>query len=158
MAVDATTALPLGNMIRKMLLWRMAIRSCLADRPACGWPVESREDKAAFMTDQMQHFFRHVAGDLATQGRLSLYFLQRGEQRLASLLCFDGSDDLMLYNSGYDPAYADVSVGIVSKAMCLQRAIQDSKRRFNFLRGSERYKYAMGAIDSPVYHCRLIRR
>ncbi len=119
--------------------------------------VESREDKAAFMTEAMQHFFRHVAGDLARESRIRLYLLERGGVRLASVLCFDGGDSLMLYNSGYDPAYAHVSVGLVSKALCLQRAIEEGKRHFNFLRGDERYKYDLGARDTLVYRCLLSR-
>jgi CelD/BcsL family acetyltransferase involved in cellulose biosynthesis len=117
--------------------------------------IESRADKAEFMTERMQHYFGALAEEFARQGRLSLYFLERSGQRIASLLCFQAGDELMLYNSGYDPAFANISVGIVSKALCLQKAIADGKRSFNFLRGEERYKYDLGAVDRAVYRYRL---
>ena len=119
--------------------------------------VESREDKAEFMTPVMRHFFEHVAEELAGEGALRLYFMERTGKRLASILCFDGGDSLMLYNSGYDPQYAGVSVGLVSKVLCLQRAIDDGKKRLNFLRGPERYKYDLGAHDVAVYRGTLQR-
>lgn len=119
--------------------------------------VESREDKAEFMTPQMEHFFRHITDDLAAEGALRLYFLERDGHRLASILCLDTDDSLLLYNSGYDPAYAHASAGLVSKALCLREAIDAGKRRINFLRGTERYKYELGAEDQRVVRCRLTR-
>ena len=119
--------------------------------------IASRTDKAEFMTTEMQHFFRHVAGDMALHHRIRLYLLRVGTEAVASLLCFDAVDSLLLYNSGYDPVYSHASVGVVSKALCLQDAIANGKRRFNFLRGDERYKYDLGARDTMVYRCRLTR-
>ncbi len=119
--------------------------------------VQSREDKAEFMTPVMRHFFEHAAEETAREGGLRLYFMERADKRLASVLCFDGGDSLMLYNSGYDPEFAGVSVGLVSKALCVQQAIADGKKRLNFLRGPERYKYDLGARDAGVYRCTLQR-
>ena len=48
------------------------------------------------------------------------------------------------------------SVGLLSKALALQRAIEQGKTRFDFLRGHERYKYELGAQDLNV-HKVLIR-
>jgi CelD/BcsL family acetyltransferase involved in cellulose biosynthesis len=56
----------------------------------------------------------------------------------------------LLYNSGYDPAFSQASVGIVSKAMALQSAIADGARAFDFLRGAEPYKYDLGGRDRIV--------
>lgn len=119
--------------------------------------IESREDKAEFMTTEMEHFFRHVSTELAAAGAIRLYFLERDGRRLASVLCLDTDDTLLLYNSGYDPAYAHASAGLVSKALCLREAIDAGKRRINFLRGTERYKYELGASDRRVIRCRLTR-
>ncbi|MHB1131225.1 MAG: GNAT family N-acetyltransferase [Chloroflexota bacterium] len=117
----------------------------------------SRPDKAAFMDEPMRGFFRQLFARFARDGLLRLYFLEYQEQRVAATLCFDWGEDLLLYNSGYDPAYAPLSVGLLLKAHCLRDAIALGRRRFDFLRGNERYKYDLGGVDVPVYGLRAVR-
>jgi CelD/BcsL family acetyltransferase involved in cellulose biosynthesis len=118
---------------------------------------ESRTDKAAFMTDQMERFFRAIVISLAGEGLAEMVFLTLDSKRVASVLCFRSQDEVLLYNSGYDPGYAGFSVGLLSKALALQRAIEQGKRKFDFLRGHEHYKYDLGAKDFAVFQC-VIRR
>ncbi len=118
---------------------------------------ESRSDKAAFMTEQMERFFRAIVVALAAEGRVELLFLSLGGVRAAAVLCFCEGEEALLYNSGYDPAYAYLSVGLLSKALALQRAIEQGKGRFDFLRGPEPYKYDLGAKDVRVYRCTVRR-
>jgi len=117
----------------------------------------SREDKAAFMTADMERFFRSMCMELAAAGIVRLYFLELDGRRVAGILGFDCGDDVLLYNSGFDPAYSAVSVGLVSKALALKQAIDDGKRCYDFLRGAEPYKYDLGACDLPVFRCTLTR-
>lgn len=117
----------------------------------------SRQDKAEFMTATMESFFRRSTLILADKGLIRLYFLEVGGKRVASVICFAINNDLWLYNSGYDPQYSHLSVGLVSKALCVQDAITQGMRRVDFLRGNERYKYELGAVDRPVYDCVITR-
>ncbi len=119
--------------------------------------VASRAEKAAFMTPQMEAFFRSLVPALAREGMAEMTFLCLGGRRVAAVVCFRTEDELLLYNSGYDPAYAGLSVGLLSKALALERAIQLGYKRFDFLRGAEPYKYDLGARDFRVYRC-LIQR
>jgi CelD/BcsL family acetyltransferase involved in cellulose biosynthesis len=48
-------------------------------------------------------------------------------------------------------------VGIVSKALCLQWAIENGKKGLDFLRGDEPYKYDLGAKDQDVLRLTLRR-
>jgi CelD/BcsL family acetyltransferase involved in cellulose biosynthesis len=73
------------------------------------------------------------------------------------VLCFDAGSHLYLYNSGYDPEFSALSVGLVSKALCLQWAIENGKQGIDFLRGNEPYKYDWGAVDEPIQRV-LVRR
>ena len=118
---------------------------------------ESREDKAVFMTDDMARFFRLMAAKLAKMGVLRLYFLDVDGKRVSSVLCFNDNGELQLYNSGFDLAYSSLSVGLLIKAFCIQAAIQEGKKRFNFLRGNELYKYRLGGKDTPIYRCYISR-
>ncbi len=117
----------------------------------------SRAEKAAFMTEQMARFFRRLVSALAEEGLVEMTFLKLGGKRVAAVLCFRGDRQTLLYNSGYDPEYAGFSVGLLSKALALQRAIGLGHKRFDFLRGAEPYKYDLGARDLAVYRC-IIRR
>ncbi|HZP26447.1 MAG TPA: GNAT family N-acetyltransferase [Dehalococcoidia bacterium] len=119
--------------------------------------VISRSDKATFMTEPMQEFFRRIVLALAAEGRARLSFLKVDGVRTASLICFDSEKDLLLYNSGYDPDYSHLSVGLLSKALALEEAILEGKECFDFLRGAEVYKYHLGASDSRVYRCTVRR-
>ena len=111
----------------------------------------SSPDKAAFLTPERERFFSDVASELASHGMFKLYFLDVDEKRVASCICFDYGDSYLLYNSGYDPEYASLSVGLLNKALCIQEAIEQGKQRFEFLRGAERYKYDLGGKDRVVY-------
>ena len=117
----------------------------------------SRVEKAAFMTEQMERFFRRIVVALAEERLVEMLFLRLAGVRVAGVLCFRAGDELLLYNSGYDPAYGGLSVGLLSKALALQRAIEQGLTRFDFLRGPEPYKYDLGARDLAVHRC-VIRR
>jgi CelD/BcsL family acetyltransferase involved in cellulose biosynthesis len=110
----------------------------------------SRQDKRRFMTPAMEQFFRTMATALAARGMVRLYFVELDGRRVAALLGFDTGPELLLYNSGYDPAYAHASVGLVSKALALRAALEDGKQVFDFLRGAEPYKYDLGARNREV--------
>ena len=57
----------------------------------------------------------------------------------------------MLYNSGYDPEMSFYSVGLLMNAICLKDAIEQGAVYFDFLRGSEPYKYHLGGKNHTLY-------
>lgn len=118
---------------------------------------ESREDKTQFMTPQMEDFFHAMASVLDGEGYLKLFFLEVDGERVSSAMCFDYDGEYLLYNSGYDPRYASLSVGLILKAFCIQDAIASGRRRFDFLKGAEPYKYDLGGNDRPVYRIMVKR-
>lgn len=119
--------------------------------------MRMKSDKAQFMTPQMERFFRRAAESLAGEGFVALYALEVEGRRVAAALCFEDAEELLLYNSGYDPAFSSLSVGLISKALILRSAIEAGRAHFDFLRGAEPYKYDLGSRDVEVYRC-LIER
>lgn len=119
--------------------------------------VDSRGDKAAFLTEQMATFFHTLVARGGLAGIVQLYFLLVDGKRVATVLCLVQAGRLMLYNSGYDPDFRDLSVGIASKVFCLREAIDRGYHELNFLRGDEEYKYQLGAQPSPVTRLILSR-
>ena len=119
--------------------------------------VESRTDKADFLSEQMGLFFHKATQALAQHGLVRLYELELDATPVASVLCFDQGGQLYMYNSGYDPEYAAMSAGVVSKAFCLQDAIESGRHCVDMLRGDESYKYKLGGEDQAIYRCVITR-
>jgi CelD/BcsL family acetyltransferase involved in cellulose biosynthesis len=117
----------------------------------------SRQDKADFMTGAMPSFFRRMASAMAREGLVRLFTMRIDGKEAASVFCFDAGCSLYMYNSGYDPEFSPLSVGLLSKAMVLQWAIENGKESLDFLRGNEAYKYDLGARDRGVYRL-IVRR
>jgi CelD/BcsL family acetyltransferase involved in cellulose biosynthesis len=118
----------------------------------------SRRDKDAFMDEQMQSFFHALALTCAERGWLQLSFLEVGGEPIASYFCFEYKNQVLVYNSGYDPqAYPQLSPGWVLLARLIQEAIAQDCVRFDFLQGDEDYKHRFGGVDEAVYRT-LIRR
>ena len=77
---------------------------------------------------------------------------ERLDGRLAaSSICFDYGSTRLLYNSGHDPDLRYYSVGLLLNALCLRDAIDQGKAYFDFLRGSESYKYHLGGRNRTLY-------
>jgi CelD/BcsL family acetyltransferase involved in cellulose biosynthesis len=112
---------------------------------------KSTPEKDEFMDAQMQGFFFEVAQVLQDRGWLQLAFVEMYGEKTAGLLNFDYGDAILVYNSGYDPMqYRHLSPGIVVTARCIEHAISLGRRKFDFLRGDEVYKYRFGAEDTEV--------
>ncbi len=111
----------------------------------------SHADKRGFMDDRMEGFFREAAEAFLDAGWLRLAFLSSGTEDVAAVFQFAWRGALMLYNSGFDPGRREASPGLVLVARCIEDAIGQGMREYDFLRGRERYKYDLGGRDRAVY-------
>jgi CelD/BcsL family acetyltransferase involved in cellulose biosynthesis len=117
----------------------------------------SADAKARFLTPQREAFLRDVCMALAEAGIVRLYFLEHRGQRVAAALCFDYNGQRLLYNSGYDPAYGHLSVGLVLKAYTVKDAIEGGLAYYDFLRGDEEYKTRLGGRPRRLLRLTLWR-
>jgi hypothetical protein len=46
-------------------------------------------------------------------------------------------------------------VGVLSKVMLIQRSIYEKKDKFDFLKGTETYKYRLGGKEVPLNRLRI---
>ncbi len=113
--------------------------------------------KQQFMTGAMAEFFSKLATmqhDGGWQWRFAFVTLEG--KRVAAVAYFARpNDSLLLYNSGYDPNYRSLGVGFGLVARLLEHAIHMQYQRFDFLRGSERYKYELGGVDQRLWRLRF---
>lgn len=117
----------------------------------------SRPDKAAFLAPAMEAFFRDLVTVFADLGMARLGTLTLDGAPVAMTFSFERDGITYLYNSGYDPAHAGLSVGLLSKALAIRDAIERGQRRFDFLRGDEAYKRHLGGSPREVVTLELTR-
>jgi CelD/BcsL family acetyltransferase involved in cellulose biosynthesis len=112
---------------------------------------KSHPAKESFMDASMAAFFREVAEGFLASGRLRLAFLSAQGVDVASVFQFRTADAYLLYNSGYDPELRAANPGLVLIARSIGQAIEEGCTEYDFLRGTERYKYDLGGVDRVVY-------
>ena len=102
--------------------------------------------KATFMTAQAESFFL----TLLTEVGASVDLLSVDGRPVAAAFGFADHQSYYLYNSAYEPALAGAAPGVVLIAAMIERSISDGLVRFDFLKGDERYKYHLGAVERPL--------
>lgn len=90
-------------------------------------------------------------------GQLHIGLVHCGARLVFAMLAFDDGRTCYLYNAGMDPAASEVSPGISGTAMYLQDRLAAGRRRFDFLRGNEAYKYEWGARDERIERLLVLR-
>jgi CelD/BcsL family acetyltransferase involved in cellulose biosynthesis len=111
--------------------------------------------KVDFLTPEVEEFIRRACLRLEERGWLRLQFIQSGEELLAATLGFTVSGIWHLYNSGYLPEAGFLSPGLICVAEGIRLAIEEHCHTADFLRGSEAYKYHLGAVDKPLWRLQL---
>ena len=117
-------------------------RTSLADRAA---PELLGETFAAFR--------REVATQFARDGRLVLTLLRIDGSEAAAMLGFLHGGTFYDYNSCYDPAWKQASLGSILQWEVIRHAVARKCRELDMLRGEEDYKYRWGA--RPRRHVRI---
>lgn len=74
-----------------------------------------------------------------------------GTRVVGVLIGFRWKDTFSAYQAGWDPAFAPLSLGTVLVQRAITMSVDDGARIFDFLRGSEPYKYRFGAVDRHDY-------
>jgi CelD/BcsL family acetyltransferase involved in cellulose biosynthesis len=108
----------------------------------------SAREKERFMTPAMRGYFGDLARELLSRDWLRLSVFQRDGVDIAAVMAFVYRGRYLLFNSGYDPAYAACSPGIAAVALTMQDAIAEKAVAFDFLSGNEPYKYQFGAANT----------
>lgn len=95
----------------------------------------------------MREFHGEVTAGFAARAALGLYGLWLEDRLIACLYGLVEARTLCFYLSGFDPDAAHLSPGTLIVGMVIEDAIAHGMARFDFLRGSEPYKYWWGASE-----------
>jgi len=104
-----------------------------------------------------RRFFARLFELTGADGGLDLRFLTVDGRRIAAGVGFETAETVYYYNAGVDPDARDLSPGVVMVALYVRDTIEHGKRRLDFLRGDEPYKYEWGAVDEPIHRILVTR-
>jgi CelD/BcsL family acetyltransferase involved in cellulose biosynthesis len=101
---------------------------------------QDREGSDAFCSEALASF-HHEWAELARQrGWLRLFVLRLNDKPVACLYGFCYRRVFYFYQSGFDPAFAKYSVGLVTMGLAIKNALEEGAREYDLLHGNERYK------------------
>lgn len=113
----------------------------------------------AFADSVTRRFHLDVAREFHAQGWLVLAFLMLEGQPAASMYGFKVGGQLQFYLSGTggEDSFRKYSPGVALHVYCMQQMIAEGVAMYDFLRGTEQYKYDLGAADVPLWSFRAVR-
>jgi CelD/BcsL family acetyltransferase involved in cellulose biosynthesis len=114
---------------------------------------DNREDKAAFLHPDMEAYFAALMERGAGDGLLDLGLLEVDGTLAATALAFDHRGRTHLYNNGYRRRFADLSVGLLCKALSLRDSLERGVAVYDLLAGDEPYKFHLGGVAVPLSRC-----
>jgi len=115
------------------------------------------EAKKAFLTEVMRSQMHLAVRAAQRAGWLQLAFLEVNGVKAAGYLNFDYANHIWVYNSGISLEHGFYSPGWVLLGHLLQWANEHGRQSFDFMRGSEDYKYRFGGIDRFVVRAKVSR-
>jgi CelD/BcsL family acetyltransferase involved in cellulose biosynthesis len=114
--------------------------------------------KSSFLESGVQAFHADVLPQLARRGWARLYVIQAGGGAVAALYGFSIGKKFLFYQSGMDPAWSRLSVGLVMMGWTIAEAIRNGHKEFDFLRGDEPYKFRWANSSRQTLTVRLFDR
>ena len=104
-------------------------------------------DKGNFMNDEVAAFFSSL---LAMKG-WKIYYLEVDNTIAACCFVYEDEVGSYLYNSSKNNTFNEVNPGIIIIDKIIEQLISKEFTFFDFLKGTERYKFDLGGISTQLY-------
>jgi len=104
-------------------------------------------DKGNFMNDQVAAFF----SSLLTMDGWKIYYLEVDNAIAACCFVYEDEVGSYLYNSSKNNTFNEVNPGIIIIDKIIEQLISKEFTFFDFLKGTERYKFDLGGISTQLY-------
>jgi CelD/BcsL family acetyltransferase involved in cellulose biosynthesis len=109
-----------------------------------------RGGSTAFHAPELVAFHDALSQLLLARGWLRLFVLSLDDRPAAVLYAFAYGGKLYFYQSGFDPAHARTSVGLVTMGLSIKAAIEEGLGEFDLLHGDEAYKFLWARRSRPI--------
>ena len=107
----------------------------------------SLKGSTSFVRADVEDFHRRLIARSGPGRGPAMVIAHRGERPVAAMYGFMWRDTFAIYQGGWDAAWASLSLGSVLVAESIRLAGLNGAKCFDFLRGTEAYKYRFGATD-----------
>tara|TARA_Y100000591_G_C21691922_1_gene623591 strand:- start:331 stop:978 length:648 start_codon:yes stop_codon:yes gene_type:complete len=111
----------------------------------------SEGEKGKFMTPEIETYFKSL---LNSEG-WKIYYVETNQGIVSTSFCYENQLGCYLYNSSRDNKFNTVNPGIVLNDLIIQRLIEKKISFFDFLKGTERYKYDLGGKSVQLYDLKV---
>ena len=108
---------------------------------------KSKGKKGKFMTKNVEAYFEEL---LKLDG-WKIYYLNTDKGVVSTAFCYENKNGCYLYNSSRNNQFNSINPGIVLNDLIIQGLIRDRKAFFDFLKGTERYKFDLGGKPVQLY-------
>ena len=99
------------------------------------------------MTDLVEAYFRNL---LNLEG-WKIYYINSKKGPLSIAFCYENNNGCYLYNSSRNKEFDYINAGIILYDLIIQKLIEREMNFFDFLKGTERYKYDLGGDSVQLY-------
>ena len=112
----------------------------------------SSGEKGEFMTEEFEVYFKN----LLQLEYWKIYFLQTENEIISTAFCYENEHGCYLYNSSRNNKFNHLNPGIVLNDLIIKNLIEKDKIFFDFLKGTERYKYDLGGVSVQLYDLEIV--
>jgi CelD/BcsL family acetyltransferase involved in cellulose biosynthesis len=109
-----------------------------------------RGESDAFHTPALRAFHEDFSRLALEKGWLRLFLLRLDGTPAAALYALRHGSTFSFYQSGFDPAFARQGVGVATMALSVEAAIAEGAAVYDFLHGSEEYKFHWANRTRPL--------
>jgi CelD/BcsL family acetyltransferase involved in cellulose biosynthesis len=108
---------------------------------------EAQGHPGAFGPAPMKDFMRDLAHRYLERGWMRLYCLRIKERFVAGFFVYRYDNRIFDFASGIDENFYDLKPGHLLQQMVMQEAIETGVVEYDFMLGSQEYKYSWGAVN-----------
>lgn len=121
---------------------------------AMRWTLKT-DDVSGFDDPKVHAFHRLAAEKLAADGAIRIFLLRCDGRAVAACYCLVHGGRMYFFQPGFDPAFRKLHVGKVLLARAIERCYAEGLEEFDFLRGTEEYKFDWTAQKRPTRACNV---
>jgi CelD/BcsL family acetyltransferase involved in cellulose biosynthesis len=111
------------------------------------WSTAGKAINGEHLSDRFKAFLLEVAGHLVPAGHALVWELSHRGDPVGVYVNFVDAESFHWYLGGFDPRVARLGLGKIAIVQGIRTSIETGRRRFDFGRGAEEYKYWYGARD-----------
>ena len=121
---------------------------------AMRWTLKT-DDVSGFDDPAVHAFHRSAAETLVADDAIRIFLLRCDGRAVAACYCLHYDGRLYFFQPGFDPDFRKLHVGKVLLGRVIEYCYKNGMREFDFLRGTEEYKFDWTERKRPTIACNI---